>query len=132
MAQESAYETAARDAGLTDRFGDGWEVVCKRHNIKVEKPIALEIRKESESRWQLYHMPTGLAIPHTNLLSYGKNKKKDVKALMDFIAPKFPWHEWTSADIEHRPQWGAEAVQCVREYLAPFGHYANNHCKGVY
>ncbi len=28
----------ARDAGLKDRFSDGWRAVCERHNIKVIAP----------------------------------------------------------------------------------------------
>lgn len=31
------YEEAARDAGLVDRFGDGWQAVCARHDIAVPK-----------------------------------------------------------------------------------------------
>lgn len=39
----SRYEEAARDAGLKDRFGDGWQAVCVRHGVTV--PALTERRK---------------------------------------------------------------------------------------
>ena len=76
---------------------------------------ALEIRKTAESRWEVFHLPTGLKIPPSLEeveWHYGKNKKREVMAFYNRIRDAFPWHEWQAVD--KRPAWAEAAYQLIK------------------
>lgn len=77
---------------------------------------ALEVRKTGDARWQVIHLPTGLPIGYKNSRSYGKNRKKDVIAFMEYLSI-FPWHEWTDVDI--KPAWDDAAWRHIQNYGQP-------------
>jgi hypothetical protein len=74
---------------------------------------SLEVRKVSDNLWKVFHIPTGLPIGHKNSMSYGRNKKKDVIAFMQYLSI-FPWHEWK--DISNKPSWANDAWQHIQAY----------------
>jgi hypothetical protein len=72
-------------------------------------PEYLSIRRNNAKSWAVIHNPTGEFITTFE-------KRYQANHFKDFMAPKFPWEQWTVADV--RPDWGGEAYRLYRAYMS--------------
>lgn len=93
---------------LVNVYGNPKPVIAKVLREANGLAVTQTEKNRRDKVWEITHLPTGYKLTDT----YGK-RRKDVMAMLEFLANQFNWSEWT--ERYEAPEWARDARQAVVE-----------------